>query len=67
MVVELATSGEPSESPPASSGAIPGASPAARAARTRLCALCSEPLRAGQHLIRVHGNTIHARCTSTTR
>jgi hypothetical protein len=35
------------------------------AARTRLCVLCGRPLRAGQHMIRVHGSTIHAQCSST--
>lgn len=33
-----------------------------RSARTRLCVLCGEPLRAGQRLARVQGSTIHARC-----
>jgi hypothetical protein len=37
----------------------------ASAAKTRLCVLCGEPLRAGQRLLRVHGSTIHSRCTST--
>jgi hypothetical protein len=36
-------------------------------ARTRLCVLCGHPLRAGQHMIRVHGSTIHARCSSTSQ
>jgi hypothetical protein len=36
-------------------------------ARTRLCVLCGQPLRAGQHMLRVHGSTIHARCTNTGR
>jgi hypothetical protein len=35
--------------------------------RTRLCVLCGRPLRAGQHILRVHGSTIHARCTNTGR
>jgi hypothetical protein len=34
-------------------------------ARTRLCILCGGPLRAGQHMLRVHGSTIHARCSSS--
>jgi hypothetical protein len=38
-----------------------------RVARTRLCVLCGQPLRAGQHMLRVHGSTIHARCTNTGR
>jgi hypothetical protein len=37
----------------------------ATAARTRLCVLCGGPLRAGQRILRVHGSTIHARCTSS--
>jgi len=36
-------------------------------ARTRLCVLCGHPLRAGQHMLRVHGSTIHARCSNTGR
>jgi hypothetical protein len=32
-------------------------------ARPRLCVLCGRPLRAGQHMLRVHGSTIHARCS----
>jgi hypothetical protein len=39
----------------------------ANAVRTRLCVLCGRPLRAGQHILRVHGSTIHARCTNTGR
>lgn len=39
----------------------------AQAALTRLCVLCGEPLRGGQHMIRVHGSTIHARCSTTYR
>jgi hypothetical protein len=39
----------------------------ASAGRVRLCVLCGGPLRAGQHMIRVHGSTIHARCSSTKR
>jgi hypothetical protein len=35
----------------------------AGAARTRVCVLCGHPLRTGQHMLRVHGSTIHARCT----
>jgi hypothetical protein len=35
-----------------------------RLAATRLCVLCGRPLRAGQHMLRVHGSTIHARCSS---
>jgi len=30
----------------------------------RLCVLCGAPLRVGQRLLRVHGTTVHARCTS---
>jgi hypothetical protein len=40
---------------------------AASAGRVRLCVLCGGPLRAGQHLIRVHGSTIHACCSTTKR
>jgi hypothetical protein len=36
-------------------------------ARPRLCVLCGRPLRAGQHTLRVHGSTIHARCSNTGR
>jgi hypothetical protein len=36
-------------------------------ARPRLCVLCGRPLRAGQHMLRVHGSTIHARCSNTGR
>ena len=39
----------------------------ANVARTRLCVLCGRPLRAGQHILRVHGSTIHARCTNAGR
>jgi hypothetical protein len=39
----------------------------ASAGRLRLCILCGGPLRAGQHLIRVHGSTIHAQCSTTTK
>lgn len=39
----------------------------ASAGRVRLRVLCGGPLRAGQHLIRVHGSTIHARCSTTKR
>jgi len=35
----------------------------AGAARTRVCILCGHPLRTGQRMLRVHGSTIHARCT----
>lgn len=35
--------------------------------QVRLCVLCGGSLRAGQHLIRVHGSTIHARCSTTKR
>lgn len=35
-----------------------------RRAATRLCVLCGRPLRAGQSMLRVHGSTIHARCSS---
>jgi hypothetical protein len=35
----------------------------ASAARTRVCILCGHPLRIGQRMLRVHGSTIHARCT----
>lgn len=34
--------------------------------RTRLCVLCGRPLRAGQHMLRIHGSTIHARCSNTS-
>jgi len=30
----------------------------------RLCILCGGQLRSGQRMIRVHGTTIHARCSS---
>jgi hypothetical protein len=33
----------------------------------RLCILCGGPLRGGQHVIRVHGSTIHAHCSATNR
>jgi hypothetical protein len=33
------------------------------ATRTRVCILCGHPLRIGQRMLRVHGSTIHARCT----
>jgi hypothetical protein len=36
----------------------------AKAGRTRLCILCGHPLRAGQSMLRIHGSTIHARCTN---
>jgi hypothetical protein len=35
--------------------------------RVRLCILCGHPLRTGQHMLRVHGSTIHARCNNTRR
>jgi hypothetical protein len=38
-----------------------------RVARPRLCVLCGGELRAGQHMLRVHGSTIHARCTNAGR
>jgi hypothetical protein len=38
-----------------------------RVARPRVCVLCGDALRAGQHMLRVHGSTIHARCTNTGR
>lgn len=31
----------------------------------RRCILCGHPLRAGQHLLRVHGTTVHARCSKS--
>jgi hypothetical protein len=31
----------------------------------RLCVLCGHPLRAGQPILRVHGSTIHARCSNS--
>ena len=31
----------------------------------RLCILCGGQLRSGQRMLRVHGTTIHARCSST--
>ena len=34
--------------------------------RIRMCVLCGEPLRAGQHILRIHGTTVHARCTRST-
>ncbi|MDT7713559.1 MAG: hypothetical protein QOG46_2389, partial [Pseudonocardiales bacterium] len=37
----------------------------ARLTPTRLCVLCGHPLRAGQHMLRVHGSTIHARCSNS--
>ena len=37
--------------------------PSAR--RARVCVLCGRPLRAGQRMLRVHGTTVHARCTNT--
>ena len=36
-------------------------------ARGRLCILCGQAVRGGQHLIRVHGNTVHARCSGAHR
>lgn len=63
---QASVAGEPGERTPAP-GAVAGVSPAARPANTRLCALCGEPLRAGQHLIRVHGSTIHTRCLAAGR
>jgi hypothetical protein len=47
-------------------GDIDGLMPT-RVARTRLCVLCGHPLRTGEHMLRVHGSTIHARCTNTGR
>jgi hypothetical protein len=35
--------------------------------RLRICVLCGHPLRTGQHLTRVQGSTIHARCRSSSR
>ena len=35
------------------------------ARRARVCVLCGRPLRAGQRLLRVHGTTVHARCSNT--
>ncbi|HEY1537790.1 MAG TPA: hypothetical protein VGF63_00225 [Solirubrobacteraceae bacterium] len=40
---------------------------AASAGRIRLCILCGRPVRAGQHILRVHGSTIHARCSVSGR
>jgi hypothetical protein len=34
-----------------------------RVPRPRLCVLCGGPLRTGQHMLRVHGTTVHARCS----
>jgi hypothetical protein len=39
----------------------------ARAPRPRRCMLCGGALRAGQHMLRIHGSTVHARCTNTER
>jgi hypothetical protein len=36
------------------------------ARRARVCILCGHPLRAGQRLLRVHGTTVHARCSDTS-
>ena len=36
-------------------------------ARLRICVLCGHPLRTGQHLTRVQGSTIHARCRGSGR
>ncbi len=36
-------------------------------ARLRICVLCGHPLRTGQHLTRVQGSTVHARCRSSSR
>jgi hypothetical protein len=33
-----------------------------RVTRPRRCVLCGGPLRTGQHMLRVHGTTVHARC-----
>jgi hypothetical protein len=61
----------PTAQPPNHAGARPDASlpddgsrllPAVD--RVRLCILCDRPLRAGQHMLRVHGSTIHARCSN---
>lgn len=33
----------------------------------RSCVLCGMPLRSGQHVLRMHGSTVHARCTHKGR
>jgi hypothetical protein len=35
--------------------------------RIRVCVLCGSPLRSGQHMLRIHGSTIHAQCSDTSR
>jgi hypothetical protein len=40
--------------------------PAARLTGPRVCILCGGPLRGGQPMLRVHGTTIHARCSHAT-
>jgi hypothetical protein len=35
--------------------------------RLRMCVLCGHPLRTGQHLTRVQGSTVHARCCGSSR
>src|SRR5204862_2698982 len=53
---------------PAPEGLAPHQHAAApRVAVSRLCILCGGPRRAGQHMIRVHGSTIHAHCSATNR
>jgi hypothetical protein len=36
-----------------------------RVTRPRLCVLCGGPLLTGQHMLRVHGTTVHARCSQS--
>lgn len=36
---------------------------ALRGTNVRVCPLCREPIRGGQELERMHGTTVHARCT----
>jgi hypothetical protein len=57
---------QPAGAGPSATPVIAGVTPA-RVARTRMCVLCGHPLRAGQHIMRVHGSTIHARCSSSGR
>jgi hypothetical protein len=69
--------GMPPASPPSSDAALRALAPAAAriadvdgllrpgARRARVCVLCGRPLRAGQRLLRVHGTTVHARCSDT--
>jgi hypothetical protein len=46
--------------------AIAGGSLPTKAQRARLCVLCGHALRSGQPMLRMHGSTIHARCTNTS-